>query len=264
MLTVDHFARIRQARRDGLTIRQIAEQFGHSPKTILKASANPSRSPTRSRQPRPAPVFGPFRPFVDDILAADETAPPQAAAHRARSSAGCVAEHGYPAATTRSAATSSSGASTAARRSSRSTIRPGIRAEADFGHIHVDFPDGRRLVPVLIVTWSYSNCAVRHRPADRADRGHPARPGRGVRVLRVRAARTVVGQPKTVAIHIFSGRERTLHPRYAALASHYTVHAASSACRRRATEKPRVEKRVLRSRSGSGRRRCRGSPTSPS
>jgi len=34
---------------------------------------------------------------------------------------------------------------------------PGRRAEADFGHIHVDFPDGRRLVPVLIVTWSYSN-----------------------------------------------------------------------------------------------------------
>ncbi len=27
---------------------------------------------------------------------------------------------------------------------------PGVRLEADFGHIHVDFPDGRRLVPVLI------------------------------------------------------------------------------------------------------------------
>jgi transposase len=35
---------------------------------------------------------------------------------------------------------------------------PGQRLEADFGHIHVDFPDGRRLVPVLLTTWAYSNC----------------------------------------------------------------------------------------------------------
>ena len=41
MLTVDHYARIRQLRRDGLTIRQIAEQLNHSPKTILKALAHP-------------------------------------------------------------------------------------------------------------------------------------------------------------------------------------------------------------------------------
>src|SRR5262249_5761291 len=29
--------------------------------------------------------------------------------------------------------------------------------EADFGHIHVDFPDGRRPVPFLVATWAYSN-----------------------------------------------------------------------------------------------------------
>ena len=34
---------------------------------------------------------------------------------------------------------------------------PGRRLEADFGHIHVDFPDGRRLVPFLVTTWAYSN-----------------------------------------------------------------------------------------------------------
>jgi hypothetical protein len=41
MLTVDHYARIRQLRRDGLTIREIAEQLHHSPKTILRALQNP-------------------------------------------------------------------------------------------------------------------------------------------------------------------------------------------------------------------------------
>ncbi len=35
---------------------------------------------------------------------------------------------------------------------------PGQRLECDFGHIHVDFPDGRRLVSVLLATWAYSYC----------------------------------------------------------------------------------------------------------
>ena len=37
---------------------------------------------------------------------------------------------------------------------------PGPRCEADFGHIPVDFPDGRKLVPVRMRTWSYSNAPV--------------------------------------------------------------------------------------------------------
>src|SRR5262249_30590277 len=44
MLTVEHFAQIRPARRDGLPIRQIAEQFGHSTKTVLKALAQLERT----------------------------------------------------------------------------------------------------------------------------------------------------------------------------------------------------------------------------
>jgi transposase len=35
---------------------------------------------------------------------------------------------------------------------------PGQRLEADFGHIYVDFAEGSRQVPVLVVTWAYSNC----------------------------------------------------------------------------------------------------------
>ena len=42
MLTVDQYARIRQLRRDGLTIRQIADQLGREPQsraTLTKADA---------------------------------------------------------------------------------------------------------------------------------------------------------------------------------------------------------------------------------
>lgn len=60
MLTADHFARIRQLRRDGLTIRQIAAQLGHSSKTVHKALAEPEPLPFRTPR-REAPVFGPFK-----------------------------------------------------------------------------------------------------------------------------------------------------------------------------------------------------------
>jgi hypothetical protein len=56
MLTVAHFASIRQACGDGLTIRQIAEQFGHSPKTVLKALHKPEPEPYRLEQPQAAAV----------------------------------------------------------------------------------------------------------------------------------------------------------------------------------------------------------------
>jgi hypothetical protein len=47
-----------------------------------------------------------------------------------------------------------------------------------------------------------------------------------------------------VAIHILQGRERTLHPRYAALASHYRF-TPKFCLPAAATEKPRVENRVF-------------------
>ena len=96
MLTVDHFARIRQLHRDGLTIRQIAEQLDHSPKTHPQGAGNTrSRCPYTLSQPRPAPVFGPFRAIVDAILAADETAPRKQRHTASQIYRRLVAEHGY-------------------------------------------------------------------------------------------------------------------------------------------------------------------------
>jgi len=244
MLTVDHYARIRQLHRDGLTIRQIAEQLHHSPKTILKVLQNPEPVSACSSAPRPAPVFGPFHAFVDEILLADDTAPRKQRHTAAQIYRRLVAEKGY------------SGGYDQVRRylqhkriDRRETFiplehRPGARAEADFGHIHVDFPDGRRHVPVLIVTWSYSNApfaiAV---PTERTEA-----------ILHgLVEAFAFFGcvpvelwwdNPKTVAIHLFQGRQRTLHPRYAALASHYPL-TPKFCLPATATEKPRVEKRVF-------------------
>lgn len=243
MLTVDQYARIRQLRRDGLTIRQIAEQLHHSPKTILKALEHPEPAVTRRSLPRPAPVFGPFRAFVDGILAADAKAPRKQRHTAAQIYRRLVAEQGY------------TGQYDQIRRylhqrrlAQRETFiplehQPGVRAEADFGHIHVDFPDGRRQVPVLLVTWSFSNAPFALAlPTERTEA-----------ILHgLVEAFAFFGcvpvelwwdNPKTVALHLYQGRERTLHPRYAALASHYPF-TPKFCLPATATEKPRVENRV--------------------
>jgi transposase len=243
MLTVDHFARIRQARRDGLTIRQIADQFGHSSKTIVKALEESEPTPYKLDQPRTAPVFGPFRTIVDAILTADENAPPKQRHTAAQLHRRLRAEYGY------------GGGYDQVRRylqgrqlDRRETFIPldhpiGHRAEADFGHIYVDFPDGRRQVPVLLVTWSYSNAPFALAlPTERTEA-----------ILHGLAeAFAFFGcvprelwwdNPKTVAVRLFQGRERTLHPRYAALASHYALNP-KFCLPAKGNEKPRVENRV--------------------
>src|SRR3984957_4350113 len=244
MLTVDHFAQIRQARRDGLTIRQIAQQFHHSTKTVLKALAHPEPPPYSRTQPRPAPVLGPFRQVIDAWLVEDESAPRKQRHTAAQVFRRLQAEHGYAGGYDQVRRYVQ-----ARRRRHRETFipldhPPGHRAEADFGHIHVDFPDGRREVPVLLVTWSYSNAPFALAlPTERTEA-----------ILHgLVEAFTFFGcvprelwwdNPKTVALHLFRGRERRLHPRYAALASHYTF-APKFCLPAKATEKPKVEHRVF-------------------
>jgi len=243
MLTVDKFSRIRQARRDGLTIRQIAEQFGHSSKTILKALEESEPTPYRLEQARAAPVFGAFRAIVDAIVAADEQAPRKQRHTAAQVFRRLRSEYGYV------------GSYDQVRRylQERTLDRretfipldhpPGHRAEADFGHIYVDFPDGRRQVPVLLATWAYSNAPFAlAMPTERTEA-----------ILHgLVEAFAFFGcvprelwwdNPKTVALQLFPGRERTLHPRYAALASHYAL-SPKFCLPARGNEKPRVENRV--------------------
>jgi transposase len=244
MRTVDDFAEIRRLHRNHLSARKIALQLGVGRDTVRKALANPEPVPYTLAKPRPAPIFGAFRQLVDDILIQDQTAPPKQRHTAKQIHRRLVSEHKY------------TGGYDQVRRylqqhrlDRRETFiplehPPGHRAEADFGHIYVDFSEGRRQVPVLIVTWGYSNCPFAIAlPTERTEA-----------ILHgLVEAFAFFGcvprelwwdNPKTVAIHIFQGRERTLHPRYAALSSHYTF--APRCCMPvTPTEKPRVEKRVF-------------------
>jgi transposase len=244
MRTVDDFAAIRQAHRDGKSIRQIARELGVGRDTVRKALNHPQPQPYTLAQPRPAPTFGPFREIAEAILQADEAAPRKQRHTAMQLFRRLGDEYGY------------AGGYDQVRRylkarrlDGRETFipldhPPGHRAEADFGHIHADFPEGRREVPVLLVTWSYSNCPFAIAlPTERTEA-----------VLHgLVEAFAFFGcvprelwwdNPRTVAVHLFRGRDRTLHPRYAALASHYTF-APKFCLPARGNEKPRVEHRVF-------------------
>jgi transposase len=77
MLTVDHYASIRLAHRDGMSIREIARSFGHSRRKVRAVLAQSQPVPYTRTKPPPAPVLGDWHPTIDAILVADEEAPPK-------------------------------------------------------------------------------------------------------------------------------------------------------------------------------------------
>jgi transposase len=219
VLTVDDYGAIRRAKRDGKSIRRIAREFNLSRITIRKILNNPE--PAQTTRNRPAPMLGPVQAIIDQVLSDDETAPPKQRHTSAQMFRRLRDEYGY-----RGGYAQVQRYVFNQRRHHRETFiplghLPGRRLEADFGHIHVDFPDGQRLVPFLVTTWAYSNAPfVLALPFERTE---------AVLEGMVAAFEFFGGVPKevwwdnprTVATLIFQGRDRRLNPRYAALASHY-------------------------------------------
>src|SRR3954467_12101934 len=220
VLKVDDYGAIRRARRDGMSIRQISRQFGHTRKTIrhVLSHAEPPATPTRDRK---APILGPVETVIDRILADDEDAPAKQRHTAAQIHRRLREEHAYP-----------GGYAQVQRyvlkhrRRHRETFiplghLPGRRLEADFGHIHVDFPDGRRPVPFLVAAWAYSNAPfVMALPFERTEAILEGMVAAFEYFGRV-PGEVWWDNPKTVATSILQGRGRRLHPRYAALAAHY-------------------------------------------
>ena len=243
MLTVDNYARIRRAKRDGMSLREIARRFHHSRWKIREALANAEpQKYTRRKQP-PAPKLGRFHGIIQEILAADERAPRKQRHTCMRIFERLRDESGYQ------------GGYDAVRRyvaklrqRHRETFiplshDPGQRLEADFGQIYVDFPEGRRAVSVLILVWSYSNCPFAIAlPTERTEAILEGMV-KGFEFFGCVSREVWWDNPKTVAPQLLSGRERKLNRRYAALASHY-VFEPMFCLPARGNEKPYVENRV--------------------
>jgi transposase len=243
MLTVDHYAKIRLAHRDGMSIREIARAFHHSRRKVREVLNESQPVPYTRTKAVPAPVLGSFHSIIDAILEADEEAPPKQRHTAMQIFRRLREEHAYKGGYDQVRRYVGS-----QRRNHRETFiplshDPGQRLEADFGHIYVDFPDGRRQVPVLINAWAYSNYGFALAlPTERTE----------AILAGMVEAFTFFGcvprevwwdNPRTVVRLIFKGRERAPNEYYQALASHYTFEALFC-MPARGNEKPYAETRV--------------------
>jgi transposase len=240
VLTVDDYGAIRRARRDGKSIRQIAGEFQHSRNTIRKILKQAEPNPFPSTRDRFAPLLGPVQPVIDQILIDDETAPPKQRHTAAQIFRRLRDQHDY-----RGGYAQVQRYLRKHRRRQEETFiplghLPGQRLEADFGHIHVDFPEGRKLVPFLVTAWAYSNAPfVLALPFERTEailEGMVA----AFEFFGAVPKEVWWDNPRTVATLILVGRERQCQPRYAALASHY-VFAPLFCMPARGNEKPDAE-----------------------
>jgi len=244
MLTVEDYGRIRRAHRDGMSIREIARTLGHSRRKIRQALAEPEPRPYTLSQPRPRRVLTTaHQQWIEGVLAADKEAPRKQRHTAAQLYRRLRTEEAY------SGSYDQVRRYVAARRGcERETFlplsyEPGQRAESDFGHIWVDFPEGRRQVPILLVTWAWSNATFAI--------GLPSEKTEAILHGTV-AAMEYFGcvprelwwdNPKTVAVNLLQGRQRELNERWQALASHYNFESLFC-LPARGNEKPHVENRV--------------------
>jgi transposase len=243
MLTVDDYAKIRLAHRDGTSLHELASTFHHS-RTKIRQILNEAqpRPYTRSKPPL-APILGAFHAAIDALLAADEDAPPKQRHTAMQVFRRLRDEHHF------------TGGYDAVRRyigkhrrDHRETFiplahDPGQRLEADFGHIHVDFPDGRQLVPVLIAAWAYSHYGFALAlPTERTE-AILAGMVEAFAFFGCVPREVWWDNPTTVVAQIFTGRSRRPNAYYAALASHYTFEPLFC-MPARGNEKPHAETRV--------------------
>ncbi len=76
MIKVDKIERIRRAYYvEGKSMRQIAREYQHSRHTVKKAIASPEESQYRLKEPREAPVLGPYKERIKALLAENEQLP---------------------------------------------------------------------------------------------------------------------------------------------------------------------------------------------
>jgi len=223
MLTVYDYLQIRTAHAQGESVRSIAKRLHYAQKTIRKVIASVTGQPpgyTRSG-PVECPKLGAVIPVIEQILKDDEQAPRKQRHTAMQLFRRLVKDHQY-----RGEYDQVRRYVAKVRQRERETFvplehRPGVRLECDFGHIHVDYPQGRRLVSVLVACWSFSQALFLIKlPTERTES-----------VLHgLVCALSFFGlvprelwwdNPKTVAWAIHRGRERSLNAHFAALASHY-------------------------------------------
>jgi transposase len=221
MNTVDQYLQIRLLHRDGMSIRQIARRLGHSRQTVKQALVEATPRPYTRTKPPTCPKLGAFISIIEQILEADASAPRKQRHTAKRVFERLRDEHQYQ------GKYDQVRRYVAGRRKRQRETHllldhpPGSRLECDFGLIQVDFPEGRRTVPVLLAVWSYSQCPFAIALPDQTTGSILYGTVCALGFFDCVPAEVWWDNPKTVAAAILRGRDRQLNPYYASLASHY-------------------------------------------
>ena len=205
--------------------------------------------------PATCPKLGAFIGQIEQILAEDQSAPRKQRHTAARIFQRLRDEHGYLGGydqVRRFVA--------AHRKRERETHLlldhpPGGRVECDFGHIQVDFPEGRRPVPVLLAVWSYSHYPFAIALPDETTGSILHGMVCALEFFGCVPAELWWDNPKTVATAILRGRDRQLNIQLRGVWPAITGSRRCSACRRGARRRATSSGRCSRC-SGASPRRC--------
>ena len=217
------YLEIRKAHAAGESMRSIAGRLGHCQKSVRRAIKSQTGEPPPYTRTKAVgyPKLGEFVAIIDQILRDDESAPKKQRHHAKRIFERLRAEYRY------------SGSYYPVRRyiaslrqGNRETFMridhvPGRRMEFDFGQVWVDYPHGRKKTDVLSGVWTFSNSpfliALPNQRTESILQGMKS----AFEFFTCIPREVWWDNPKAVAIEILRGRDRTLNPAYASLASHY-------------------------------------------
>jgi transposase len=166
---VELFAAIRRdARREELSIRALAERHGVHRRTVRAALASALPAPRKPRVAQ-APKLGPVKPLIDEMLTADLYAPRKQRHTARRIHARLLDEHGvvglsYPTVRDyvrrRRPEVAAANGKSVAQAFVPQTHLPGLEAEVDFGDVWVDLAGELTRCFLFTLRLSYSGRAI--------------------------------------------------------------------------------------------------------
>lgn len=217
------YLEIRKSHAAGESIRSIAFRLGHCQKTVGRAIRSQTGEPLPYTRKRPVgyPRLGPFVGIIQQILRDDESAPKKQRHHARRIYERLKSEHGYAGSYYPVRRYIASLAQSHRETFMRLDHAPGCRMEFDFGQVQVDYPDGRRTTDVLSGVWTFSNYPFLIALPSQRTESILEGMSRAFEFFTCVPREVWWDNPRAVAIEILRGRDRTLNPAYAALASHY-------------------------------------------
>lgn len=218
-----NYLEIRKSHAAGESIRSIAARLGHCQKSVRRVIRSQTGEPLPYTRKHPVgyPRLGPFVGIIQQILRDDESAPKKQRHHARRIYERLKSEHGYAGSYYPVRRYIASLAQSHRETFMRLDHAPGRRMEFDFGQVQVDYPDGRETTDVLSGVWTFSNCPFLIALPSQRTESILEGMSRAFDFFGCIPREVWWDNPKAVTIEILRGRDRTLNPAYAALASHY-------------------------------------------